>query len=56
MERNELNIKLKEVLDMTVFSQILEMDEEEARESSSTALYGFLERGKEKVDFMEIAL
>jgi osomolarity two-component system phosphorelay intermediate protein YPD1 len=56
MERNKLNIKLKEVFDMTIFSQLLEMDEEEARKSSSTALYDFLERGKEKVGFMEIAL
>ncbi|KAJ5976647.1 hypothetical protein N7481_010354 [Penicillium waksmanii] len=56
MEKNELNIKLKGALDMTVFSQLLEMDEEEDRKSSSTALYGFIERGKEKVDYMEIAL
>ncbi|KAJ5455025.1 hypothetical protein N7530_002365 [Penicillium desertorum] len=56
MEKNELNIKLKGVLDMTVFSQLLEMDEEEDRKSSSTALYGFIERGQEKVDYMEIAL
>ncbi|KAJ5974846.1 hypothetical protein N7481_008553 [Penicillium waksmanii] len=56
MENNELNIKMKGVLDMTVFSQLLETDEEEDRKSSSTALYGFIERGKEKVDYMEMAL
>jgi hypothetical protein len=32
------------------------MDEEEDRKSSSAVLYGFIERGKKKVDYMEIAL
>lgn len=56
MENNELYIKLKGVLDMTVFSQLLEMDEEDDRKSSSAALYGFIEGSQEKVDYMTIAL
>ncbi|KAJ5240581.1 uncharacterized protein N7469_002172 [Penicillium citrinum] len=56
MDNNELYIKLKGVLDMTVFSQLLEMDEEEDRKSSSTALCGFIEGSQKKVNHMEISL
>lgn len=56
MEINELSAKLKDVFDMAIFSQLLEMDEEEDRKISSTALYGFIERCEEKADIMEYAL
>lgn len=38
---------------MAVFSQLLEMDEEEDRKISLTALYSFIEKGGEQVDVME---
>ncbi|OGE46776.1 hypothetical protein PENARI_c113G04154 [Penicillium arizonense] len=38
---------------MAVFSQLLEMDEEEDRKISSTALYSFIEKGEEQVGVME---
>ena len=56
MEENELNTKLKDVLDMTVFSQLLEMDEEEHRRKSSTALYGFIENAEGEMGDMIYAL
>ncbi|KAJ6050165.1 hypothetical protein N7499_006310 [Penicillium canescens] len=56
MEISELNSKLKEVFDMAVFSQLLEMDEEKDRKISSTALYSFIEKGEQQVDVMEYYL
>lgn len=56
MEISELNSKLKDVFDMAVFSRLLEMDEEEDRKISSTALYSFIEKGEEQVDVMEYCL
>ncbi|KAJ5117641.1 hypothetical protein N7448_011273 [Penicillium atrosanguineum] len=56
METNELSTTLKNVFDMTVFSHLLEMDEEEDRKISSTALYGFIGSGEEEADVMEYAL
>ncbi|KAJ5195489.1 uncharacterized protein N7498_008927 [Penicillium cinerascens] len=53
---NELSTTLKDVFDLAVFSQLLEMDEEEDRKISSTSLYGFIESGEEKVDTMDHAL
>jgi osomolarity two-component system phosphorelay intermediate protein YPD1 len=56
MELSELNSTLKDVFDMAVFSQLLEMDEEEDRKNSSTALYSFIEKSEEQVDAIEYYL
>lgn len=55
MENDELNATLKQVLDMTTFSQLLEMDEEQDRKISSILLYGFIERGKRTIDAIDQA-
>ncbi|KAJ5127853.1 hypothetical protein N7448_008632 [Penicillium atrosanguineum] len=56
MGDDQFKTKLKRVLDMTVFSQLLEMDYEENRKTSSKALYGFIERADKIVEDMEHAL
>lgn len=56
MENDQLEAKLKQTLDMTIFSQLLEMDYEENRKTSSKALYGFIERAEKAVDDMKHAL
>ncbi|KAJ5318367.1 hypothetical protein N7476_004787 [Penicillium atrosanguineum] len=56
MGDDQFKTKLKRILDMTVFSQLLEMDYEENRKTSSKALYGFIERADKIVEDMEHAL
>ncbi|OQE10078.1 hypothetical protein PENFLA_c095G11032 [Penicillium flavigenum] len=56
MADNELTTKLKEVIDMGIFSRLLEMDHSEERDFSSLAVYGFLEAGENTVGDMVEAL
>lgn len=56
MADNERKAKLKEVIDMAIFSQLLEMDHGEDRDFSSSAVYGFLEAGENSIGDMVEAL
>lgn len=56
MEAKHFETMLKPSLDLTKFSQLLEMDHEESRMTSSTALYEFIERAEKTVDDMKHAL
>ncbi|KAJ5941435.1 hypothetical protein N7516_001603 [Penicillium verrucosum] len=48
--------QLEQNLDMAIFSQLLEMDHEEDRLTSSIAFYTFIERANNTIDDMEHAL
>lgn len=56
MADDELKDKLKQVIDMAVFSQLLEMDDDERREFSSSAVYGFIDAAENTVEDMVEAL
>mgnify|MGYP006868028292 CR=1 FL=1 len=56
MVDDELNAKLKQVIEMAVFSQMLEMDDHEERTFSSSALYGSIETSENTVEDMDEAL
>lgn len=56
MADDELKAKLKEVIDMAFFSQLLGMDHGEEREFSSSAVYGVIEAGENTVEDMVDAL
>ncbi|KAJ5277617.1 hypothetical protein N7524_003770 [Penicillium chrysogenum] len=55
MVDDELNAKLKQVIEMAVFSQMLEMDDHEERTFSSSALYGSIETSENTVEDMDEA-
>ncbi|OGE47238.1 hypothetical protein PENARI_c053G03049 [Penicillium arizonense] len=56
MADDELKAKLKQVIDMAIFSQLLEMDDDEVREFSSSAVYEIIEAGENTVEDMDKAL
>lgn len=56
METEQFEAKLKPELDLTKFSYLLEMDDGETRMTSSTALYGSIERLDKTVEDMKHAL
>ncbi|KAJ5346111.1 hypothetical protein N7452_004115 [Penicillium brevicompactum] len=56
MADRELKIALEQVVNMAKFSHLLEMDDEEGRISSSSAIYGFIDAGEHTSLCMEEAL
>lgn len=56
MTYDELKDKLKQVFNMAIFSRLLEMDDDEGREFSSSSLYIFIETGENTVADLEEAL
>lgn len=56
MADDELKAKLKEVIDLAFFSQLLGMDYDKERDFSSSAVYEFIEAGENTVEDMVDAL
>ncbi|CEJ62648.1 hypothetical protein PMG11_11142 [Penicillium brasilianum] len=51
----QLKSKLEHILDISIFSQLLELDFEDKRETSATILYGFIGRAEKIVHEMHRA-
>jgi hypothetical protein len=56
MEIEQFEAKLKQNLDMSIFSRLLEMDHEESRSISAKALFGFIEKADKTVNDIKDAL
>lgn len=56
MAYNGLSTRLRQIIDMNVFSELLETDDTEERNASSSAVYRFIEAGENTLEGMNQAL